>query len=165
MIFLLVSWHRRKPISDICFEAKRRACEIGYPILKLKRVLEAGGKGCELSRMKLNLKNRCSRAGELRLNLLLRCCSFIEEIHHFTQTILNTGARWSAWKCGPPFRTEFLFNVRHQKVIEWSSIGCRSRQEWVIANGWSCSRCAKVVIYYGAGTVEFIVTISWISIS
>lgn len=141
-------------ISDIP-EAKKRAAEIGYPIL-IKASAGGGGKGMRIVEQEADFEEQMDRAVSEAKSAFGDGAVFIEKFissprHIEIQVLGDTHGNIVHL-----FERECSIQRRHQKVIEEapsSVLTEKIRKEM----GEAAVNVAKACQYYGAGTVEFIV--------
>jgi propionyl-CoA carboxylase alpha chain len=141
-------------ISDIV-EAKRRAVEIGYPIL-IKASAGGGGKGMRIVENEAEFEEQMQRAVSEAKSAFGDGAVFIEKFitspRHIEIQVL--GDQYG--NVVHLFERECSIQRRHQKVIEEAPSAVVS-EEMRKAMGEAAVGVAKACNYYGAGTVEFIV--------
>jgi len=142
-----------KAITDIS-EAKKRAREIGFPIL-IKASAGGGGKGMRVVEDESQFEEQMNRAVSEAVSAFGDGAVFIErfvenprhiEIQILADTLGNVVHL---------FDRECSIQRRHQKVIEEAPSSCLTdalRSEM----GKAACDVAKACNYYGAGTVEFL---------
>ncbi len=141
-------------ISDIQ-EAKRRAVEIGYPIL-IKASAGGGGKGMRIVENEAEFEEQMNRAVSEAKSSFGDGAVFIEKFitspRHIEIQVLGD----QHGNVVHLFERECSIQRRHQKVIEEapSSVVSKAMRK---AMGEAAVGVAKACNYYGAGTVEFIV--------
>jgi propionyl-CoA carboxylase alpha chain len=141
-------------ISDIG-EAKKRAVEIGYPIL-IKASAGGGGKGMRIVENEAEFEEQMQRAASEAKSAFGDEAVFIEKFitspRHIEIQILGD----QHGNVVHLFERECSVQRRHQKVIEEAPSAAVS-EEMRKAMGDAAIGVAKACNYYGAGTVEFIV--------
>jgi acetyl-CoA carboxylase biotin carboxylase subunit len=141
-------------ISDIG-EAKRRAVEIGYPIL-IKASAGGGGKGMRIVENEAEFEEQMQRAVSEAISAFGDGAVFIEKFitspRHIEIQVLGD----QHGNVVHLFERECSIQRRHQKVIEEAPSSAVS-EEMRKAMGEAAVGVAKACNYYGAGTVEFIV--------
>jgi len=141
-------------ISDIV-EAKRRAVEIGYPIL-IKASAGGGGKGMRIVENEAEFEEQMQRAVSEAKSAFGDGAVFIEKFitspRHIEIQVLGD----QHGNVVHLFERECSIQRRHQKVIEEAPSAVVS-EEMRKAMGEAAVGVAKACNYYGAGTVEFIV--------
>jgi propionyl-CoA carboxylase alpha chain len=141
-------------ISDI-IEAKRRAMEIGYPIL-IKASAGGGGKGMRIVENEAEFEEQMQRAVSEAKSAFGDGAVFIEKFitspRHIEIQVLGD----QHGNVVHLFERECSIQRRHQKVIEEAPSAVVS-EEMRKAMGEAAVGVAKACNYYGAGTVEFIV--------
>ncbi len=141
-------------ISDIG-EAKRRALEIGYPIL-IKASAGGGGKGMRIVENEAEFEEQMQRAVSEAISAFGDGAVFIEKFitspRHIEIQVLGD----QHGNVVHLFERECSIQRRHQKVIEEAPSAIVS-EEMRKAMGEAAVGVAKACNYYGAGTVEFIV--------
>ena len=141
-------------ISDIVV-AKRRASEIGYPIL-IKASAGGGGKGMRIVENEEEFESQMQRAVSEAKSAFGDGAVFIEKFitspRHIEIQILGDQQGNVVYL----FERECSIQRRHQKVIEEAPSAVVS-PEMRKAMGDAAVGVAKACDYYGAGTVEFIV--------
>jgi propionyl-CoA carboxylase alpha chain len=141
-------------ISDIG-EAKRRAVEIGYPIL-IKASAGGGGKGMRIVENEAEFEEQMQRAVSEAKSAFGDGAVFIEKFitspRHIEIQVLGD----QHGNVVHLFERECSIQRRHQKVIEEAPSAVVS-EEMRKAMGEAAVGVAKACNYYGAGTVEFIV--------
>jgi propionyl-CoA carboxylase alpha chain len=141
-------------ISDIQ-EAKRRALEIGYPIL-IKASAGGGGKGMRIVENEAEFEEQMQRAVSEAKSAFGDGAVFIEKFitspRHIEIQVLGD----QHGNVVHLFERECSIQRRHQKVIEEAPSAVVS-EEMRKAMGDAAVGVAKACNYYGAGTVEFIV--------
>ncbi len=141
-------------ISDIG-EAKRRALEIGYPIL-IKASAGGGGKGMRIVENEAEFEEQMQRAVSEAISAFGDGAVFIEKFitspRHIEIQVLGD----QHGNVVHLFERECSIQRRHQKVIEEAPSAVVS-EEMRKAMGDAAVGVAKACNYYGAGTVEFIV--------
>ena len=141
-------------ISDIEV-AKRRAYEIGYPIL-IKASAGGGGKGMRIVENEEEFESQMQRAVSEAKSAFGDGAVFIEKYitspRHIEIQVLGDQAGNVVYL----FERECSIQRRHQKVIEEAPSAVVS-PEMRKAMGDAAVGVAKACDYYGAGTVEFIV--------
>jgi propionyl-CoA carboxylase alpha chain len=141
-------------ISDIG-EAKKRAVEIGYPIL-IKASAGGGGKGMRIVENEAEFEEQMQRATSEAKSAFGDEAVFIEKFitspRHIEIQILGD----QHGNVVHLFERECSVQRRHQKVIEEAPSAAVS-EEMRKAMGDAAIGVAKACNYYGAGTVEFIV--------
>lgn len=141
-------------ISDVQ-EAKRRALEIGYPIL-IKASAGGGGKGMRIVENEAEFEDQMQRAVSEAKSAFGDGAVFIEKFitspKHIEIQVLGD----QHGNVVHLFERECSIQRRHQKVIEEapSAVVSESMRR---AMGEAAVGVAKACNYYGAGTVEFIV--------
>jgi propionyl-CoA carboxylase alpha chain len=141
-------------ISDLG-EAKKRASEIGYPIL-IKASAGGGGKGMRIVEREEDFEEQMQRAVSEAVSAFGDGAVFIEK---FIQSPRHIEIQILGDRHGNTvhlFERECSIQRRHQKVIEEapSAILTPAVRD---AMGKAAVGVAKACDYYGAGTVEFIV--------
>jgi propionyl-CoA carboxylase alpha chain len=143
-----------KAITDIDF-AKKKADEIGYPIL-IKASAGGGGKGMRIVEDPKDFEEQMDRAVSEAKSSFGDGSVFIEKFvssprHIEIQVVGDTHGNVVHL-----FERECSIQRRHQKVIEEapSSVLTPDKREKM---GQAAIEVAKACNYYGAGTVEFIV--------
>ncbi|WP_075351416.1 acetyl-CoA carboxylase biotin carboxylase subunit [Algoriphagus marinus] len=141
-------------ISDISV-AKRRAAEIGYPIL-IKASAGGGGKGMRIVENEEEFESQMQRAVSEAKSAFGDGAVFIEKFitspRHIEIQILGDQKGNVVYL----FERECSIQRRHQKVIEEAPSAVVT-PEMRKAMGDAAVGVAKACDYYGAGTVEFIV--------
>jgi acetyl-CoA carboxylase biotin carboxylase subunit len=143
-----------KAITDIPF-AKKKAAEIGYPIL-IKASAGGGGKGMRIVEEEKDFEEQMDRAVSEAKNAFGDGSVFIEKFvsspRHIEIQILGD----THGNIIHLFERECSIQRRHQKVIEEapSSVLTPEKRDRM---GKAAIDVAKACNYYGAGTVEFIV--------
>jgi acetyl-CoA carboxylase biotin carboxylase subunit len=141
-------------ISDIT-EAKRRAAEIGYPIL-IKASAGGGGKGMRIVEQEADFEEQMDRAVSEAQSAFGDGAVFIEKFitspRHIEIQILGD----QHGNIVHLFERECSVQRRHQKVIEEAPSAILT-EEIRAQMGEAAVNVAKACNYYGAGTVEFIV--------
>lgn len=142
-----------KAITDIA-EAKKRAREIGFPIL-IKASAGGGGKGMRVVDNESQFEEQMNRAVSEAINAFGDGSVFIERFvenprHIEIQILADTFGNVVHL-----FDRECSIQRRHQKVIEEAPSTCLSDD---LRNKMGKAACdvAKACNYYGAGTVEFL---------
>lgn len=141
-------------ISDISI-AKKRAEEIGYPIL-IKASAGGGGKGMRIVETEAEFEEQMQRAVSEAQSAFGDGAVFIEKYitspRHIEIQVLGDQHGSVVYL----FERECSIQRRHQKVIEEAPSAVVS-PEMRKAMGEAAVGVAKACDYYGAGTVEFIV--------
>ena len=141
-------------ISDIPV-AKKRATEIGYPIL-IKASAGGGGKGMRIVENEAEFEEQMQRAVSEAQSSFGDSAVFIEKFisspRHIEIQVLGDQHGNTVYL----FERECSIQRRHQKVIEEAPSSVVS-PEMRKAMGEAAVGVAKACDYYGAGTVEFIV--------
>jgi propionyl-CoA carboxylase alpha chain len=141
-------------ISDIPV-AKKRAAEIGYPIL-IKASAGGGGKGMRIVENEEEFEEQMQRAVSEAQSSFGDSAVFIEKYisspRHIEIQVLGDQHGNTVYL----FERECSIQRRHQKVIEEAPSAVVS-PEMRKAMGEAAVGVAKACDYYGAGTVEFIV--------
>ncbi len=141
-------------ISDIAV-AKRRAQEIGYPIL-IKASAGGGGKGMRIVDSEEEFEEQMNRAVSEAQSAFGDGAVFIEKYigspRHIEIQVLGDQFGNIVYL----FERECSIQRRHQKVIEEAPSSVVS-SEMRRAMGEAAVGVARACDYYGAGTVEFIV--------
>jgi len=143
-----------KAITDVAF-AKKKADEIGYPIL-IKASAGGGGKGMRIVEDPADFESQMDRAVSEAKNAFGNGAVFIEKFvtspRHIEIQVLGD----QKGNVIHLFERECSIQRRHQKVIEEapSSVLTPEIREQM---GEAAIDVAKSCDYYGAGTVEFIV--------
>ncbi len=141
-------------ISDLG-EAKKRALEIGYPIL-IKASAGGGGKGMRVVDNEGEFEEQMQRAVSEAKSAFGDGAVFIEKFitspRHIEIQVLGD----QHGNVVHLFERECSIQRRHQKVIEEAPSAVVS-EEMRSAMGKAAVGVAKACDYYGAGTVEFIV--------
>ncbi|MFN3999457.1 acetyl/propionyl/methylcrotonyl-CoA carboxylase subunit alpha [Algoriphagus sp.] len=141
-------------ISDIPV-AKKRAAEIGYPIL-IKASAGGGGKGMRIVESESEFEEQMNRAVSEAQSSFGDGAVFIEKFitspRHIEIQILGDQHGNTVYL----FERECSIQRRHQKVIEEAPSAVVT-PEMRMAMGEAAVGVAKACNYYGAGTVEFIV--------
>jgi propionyl-CoA carboxylase alpha chain len=136
-------------------EAKKRAVEIGYPIL-IKASAGGGGKGMRIVENETEFEEQMQRAASEAKSAFGDEAVFIEKFitspRHIEIQILGD----QHGNVVHLFERECSIQRRHQKVIEEAPSAVVS-EEMRKAMGDAAVGVAKACNYYGAGTVEFIV--------
>jgi propionyl-CoA carboxylase alpha chain len=136
-------------------EAKKRAVEIGYPIL-IKASAGGGGKGMRIVDNETEFEEQMQRAASEAKSAFGDEAVFIEKFitspRHIEIQILGD----QHGNVVHLFERECSIQRRHQKVIEEAPSAVVS-EEMRKAMGDAAVGVAKACNYYGAGTVEFIV--------
>jgi len=143
-----------KAITDVAF-AKKKADEIGYPIL-IKASAGGGGKGMRIVEDPADFESQMDRAVSEAKNAFGNGAVFIEKFvtspRHIEIQVLGD----QKGNVVHLFERECSIQRRHQKVIEEapSSVLTPKIREQM---GEAAIDVAKSCEYFGAGTVEFIV--------
>jgi acetyl-CoA carboxylase biotin carboxylase subunit len=141
-------------ISDIP-AAKRKAAEIGYPIL-IKASAGGGGKGMRIVESEADFEEQMQRAVSEAQSAFGDGAVFIEKFitspRHIEIQVLGDQHGNLVYL----FERECSIQRRHQKVIEEAPSAVVT-PEMRKAMGEAAVGVAKACNYYGAGTVEFIV--------
>lgn len=141
-------------ISDIS-AAKKKAAEIGYPIL-IKASAGGGGKGMRIVESEAEFEEQMQRAVSEAQSAFGDGAVFIEKFitspRHIEIQVLGDQHGNTVYL----FERECSIQRRHQKVIEEAPSAVVS-PEMRKAMGEAAVGVAKACNYYGAGTVEFIV--------
>ncbi|GMQ23650.1 acetyl-CoA carboxylase biotin carboxylase subunit [Algoriphagus sp. oki45] len=141
-------------ISDIA-AAKKKAAEIGYPIL-IKASAGGGGKGMRIVESESEFEEQMQRAVSEAQSAFGDGAVFIEKFitspRHIEIQVLGDQHGNTVHL----FERECSIQRRHQKVIEEAPSAVVS-PEMRKAMGEAAVGVAKACNYYGAGTVEFIV--------
>lgn len=141
-------------ISDIPV-AKKRAAEIGYPIL-IKASAGGGGKGMRIVESESEFEEQMNRAVSEAMSAFGDGAVFIEKFitspRHIEIQVLGDQHGNTVYL----FERECSIQRRHQKVIEEAPSSVVN-PEMRKAMGKAAVGVAKACNYYGAGTVEFIV--------
>ncbi|WMN07449.1 acetyl-CoA carboxylase biotin carboxylase subunit [Marivirga arenosa] len=143
-----------KAITDVAF-AKKKADEIGYPIL-IKASAGGGGKGMRIVEDPADFESQMDRAVSEAKNAFGNGAVFIEKFvtspRHIEIQVLGD----QHGNVIHLFERECSIQRRHQKVIEEAPSSCLT-PEIREKMGQAAIDVAKSCNYYGAGTVEFIV--------
>ncbi|WNB18325.1 acetyl-CoA carboxylase biotin carboxylase subunit [Marivirga arenosa] len=143
-----------KAITDVAF-AKKKADEIGYPIL-IKASAGGGGKGMRIVEEPADFESQMDRAVSEAKNAFGNGAVFIEKFvtspRHIEIQVLGD----QHGNVIHLFERECSIQRRHQKVIEEAPSSCLT-PEIREKMGQAAIDVAKSCNYYGAGTVEFIV--------
>lgn len=143
-----------KAITDVAF-AKKKADEIGYPIL-IKASAGGGGKGMRIVEEPADFESQMDRAVSEAKNAFGNGAVFIEKFvtspRHIEIQVLGD----QHGNVIHLFERECSIQRRHQKVIEEAPSSCLT-PEIREKMGKAAIDVAKSCNYYGAGTVEFIV--------
>lgn len=135
--------------------AKKRAEEIGYPIL-IKASAGGGGKGMRLVENTEEFEEQMQRAVSEAQSAFGDGAVFIEKFitspKHIEIQVLGDQHGNTVYL----FERECSIQRRHQKVVEEAPSSCLT-PEVRKAMGEAAIGVAKACSYYGAGTVEFIV--------
>ncbi|WKV13831.1 acetyl-CoA carboxylase biotin carboxylase subunit [Marivirga harenae] len=143
-----------KAITDVAF-AKKKADEIGYPIL-IKASAGGGGKGMRIVEDPADFESQMDRAVSEAKNAFGNGAVFIEKFVTSPRHIEIQVVGDQKGNVVHLFERECSIQRRHQKVIEEAPSSVLTPE---IRNqmGQAAIDVAKSCNYYGAGTVEFIV--------
>lgn len=144
----------KEAITDIP-EAKRKAAEIGYPIL-IKASAGGGGKGMRLVEREEDFDEQMQRAVSEAIASFGDGSVFIEKFitspKHIEIQVLGDQHGNVVYL----FERECSIQRRHQKLVEEAPSSCLT-PEVRKAMGEAAVLAAKSCNYYSAGTVEFVV--------